>query len=317
MPKSETLQALRVRRMVAELSARRHRTRRKPPKPRFPHGVETRYTAAVIGIQRLLERAVRDIIYPSLANLVVEASLDRPDSALVPTLDQATETITKLIEGVEFRLGRTIDIEELDSLTGRVGEEIADFNAVESERMLQSTLGISATTAEPWAASTLKAFRKENVNLIKSLVGDELTQIENILIRGQRRGLRVEVLREQIQKRFKVSKSKANLLARDQTNKLNGEFTALRQTSIGVEEYIWRNSGDERVRGNPDGLYPNAIPSHWDREGKKYKWSDPPEGGHPGEDYQCRCYAEAVLEPLLEAEESVTAAPLRFERIAS
>ena len=66
-----------------------------------------------------------------------------------------------------------------------------------------------------------------------------------------------------------------------------GNLTELRQTSIGVTDYVWSTSGDERVR-----------PEHAARNGKVYKWSEPPAGGHPGEDIQCRCRAIPVLDDL-------------------
>ena len=45
--------------------------------------------------------------------------------------------------------------------------------------------------------------------------------------------------------------------------------------------YIWRTASDSKVRS-----------THANREGKVYSWSNPPEGGHPGEDFNCRCRAE-------------------------
>ena len=45
--------------------------------------------------------------------------------------------------------------------------------------------------------------------------------------------------------------------------------------------YIWRTQKDDRVRGE-----------HAAREGEIFNWHIPPEGGHPGEDYNCRCWAE-------------------------
>ncbi len=48
-------------------------------------------------------------------------------------------------------------------------------------------------------------------------------------------------------------------------------------------QYIWRTVQDDKVRG-----------SHAAREGKTFLWTNPPEGGHPGEDYNCRCWAETV-----------------------
>ncbi len=45
--------------------------------------------------------------------------------------------------------------------------------------------------------------------------------------------------------------------------------------------YIWRTSGDNKVRA-----------SHAANSGKIFAWDNPPETGHPGEDYNCRCTAE-------------------------
>lgn len=48
--------------------------------------------------------------------------------------------------------------------------------------------------------------------------------------------------------------------------------------------YVWRTRRDGKVRS-----------SHAEREGQVFSWDDPPEGGHPGEDYGCRCTAEPYL----------------------
>jgi hypothetical protein len=45
--------------------------------------------------------------------------------------------------------------------------------------------------------------------------------------------------------------------------------------------YIWRTRGDPQVRR-----------SHMENNGKVFPWDNPPETGHPGEDYNCRCIAE-------------------------
>ena len=48
--------------------------------------------------------------------------------------------------------------------------------------------------------------------------------------------------------------------------------------------YIWRTRRDGKVRS-----------SHAEREGQIHSWGNPPEGGHPGEDFGCRCTAEQYL----------------------
>lgn len=48
-------------------------------------------------------------------------------------------------------------------------------------------------------------------------------------------------------------------------------------------KYIWRTRGDCKVRSE-----------HAERDGKVFEWNNPPDGGHPGEAPNCRCWAEAV-----------------------
>ena len=93
---------------------------------------------------------------------------------------------------------------------------------------------------------------------------------------------------------------RARLIARDQTSKMNVAINMARQTSIGIEEYIWRTAKDRRVVGTPGGLWPegNAMHgNHYKREGKTYRWDNPPHDGHPGWPINCRCYPEPVLDP--------------------
>jgi SPP1 gp7 family putative phage head morphogenesis protein len=114
-------------------------------------------------------------------------------------------------------------------------------------------------------------------------------------------GERVEGLRDKLQERFAVSQSKADLIARDQVLKLNGQVTRERQKASGITEYIWTTARDERVRGNPNGLYPNSSHDHYSLDGTRQRWDAPPQvaddgtTAHPGEDYQCRCVAAPVL----------------------
>jgi SPP1 gp7 family putative phage head morphogenesis protein len=79
--------------------------------------------------------------------------------------------------------------------------------------------------------------------------------------------------------------NRVKFIARDQVAKANAALVQQRQTLLGVDQYIWSTSKDERVRD-----------SHKSKEGKKYSWDSPPaDTGHPGEDYQCRCVAIPIL----------------------
>ncbi len=63
-----------------------------------------------------------------------------------------------------------------------------------------------------------------------------------------------------------------------------------RQREAGVCQYIWGTVGDERVRD-----------SHADNEGQIFSWDNPPEDtGHPGDEDNCRCSADPVVDGLHE-----------------
>lgn len=57
----------------------------------------------------------------------------------------------------------------------------------------------------------------------------------------------------------------------------------MRQRALGVESYVWRTQGDGKVRT-----------AHAARAGLRFRWNDAPEGGHPGQDHNCRCVAVPV-----------------------
>ncbi len=48
--------------------------------------------------------------------------------------------------------------------------------------------------------------------------------------------------------------------------------------------YIWHSIGDNKVRE-----------SHSSNNGLKFEWAKPPETGHPGQEFNCLCWAESIL----------------------
>lgn len=145
-------------------------------------------------------------------------------------------------------------------------------------------------------SNNIEAAVQRNVALIRGLTGDVAKRLEAQLLAALTQGLNNAEIAKIITREFGIGRRRAGLIARDQAASFNGSLNRIRQTAMGVTEYVWSSSLDERVRGNPSGRYPNARPSHWDREGKTFKWSAPPEDGHPGQPINCRCTARAVIE---------------------
>jgi hypothetical protein len=149
----------------------------------------------------------------------------------------------------------------------------------------------------------LDGIRRRNVNLIKTVSQREINRLETIVRANA--DLHVRDLVALIQERINVDESRAELWARDQTLKANAEVTKERHFELGITEYIWTTSGDERVRGDPSGAWPvpkSGGGDHFSLEGRIFKYSEPPivdtrtgRRANPGEDYQCRCTAYPIV----------------------
>ena len=158
--------------------------------------------------------------------------------------------------------------------------------------------------ASPEFAALIEEWQQRNVDLIVRIPANQIAGDGAWISERIREGAHVRELTEDLARRHQIGIRHARVIARDQTNKLSGNVSQAMQAAAGVSRYTWRTVGDERVRGNPTGLYPDALPSHYELDGQVFSWDDPPEvgpymrRGHPGSAIQCRCYAEPILEPL-------------------
>lgn len=64
---------------------------------------------------------------------------------------------------------------------------------------------------------------------------------------------------------------------------LFGFLNRVQQEAMGIDFYVWTTQHDRRVREG-----------HAERDDRIFRWDDPPEGGHPSQDFGCRCYARAL-----------------------
>lgn len=199
-------------------------------------------------------------------------------------------------------------------LIDTVASKVDKHNAGEFDRVI----GINANQLSAPISASIDQFRETNVDLITSIPEDMLDEVSSVIEDAWEAGARVETLSDSILERFDVSESRADLIARDQTLKLNANLAQTRAQSAGLNRYVWSTSGqDERVRGNPTGLYPNpsktgrVTADHYHLDGKIFSYDDPPvvdertgRTANPGEDYQCRCTAAPILDFLDDSDDA-------------
>jgi SPP1 gp7 family putative phage head morphogenesis protein len=267
----------------------------KPTKWLFPRNLEGLYQRLLRAVVKNFQDQVTQNVIPNLERLFQQQQGVTPDAASLIINDSVATNLAQIFSTIALNSTQFLNNANIPNKMGNFANVVAGFNSGQFKRMMRSILGVDIFTAEPWLDESIGNFIHQNVDLIKSLQTQSLSDLQGIVLRGFQQGTRPTDISAQLRARYGVQKRRANLIARDQVGKLNGQLTQLRQKSAGVESYIWRTSLDERVRGDPDGLYPNAVPSHFDREGKEFRWDSPPDGGHPGEDFQCRCTAEPVI----------------------
>lgn len=129
-------------------------------------------------------------------------------------------------------------------------------------------------------AEKLEQLTTANVQLIKSIHSQYLDKIQAAVIQAQVKGTPTKDLAKQIKEIGGVTEKRAKLIARDQSSKINAALTRARHEEMGVTQYIWSTSGDERVRD-----------SHAENDGKIFSYDDPPATGNPGDQINCRCVA--------------------------
>lgn len=236
-------------------------------------------------IRKSYERALEDqvrYLKAQTANLsdILKAGVDR---------QQVARTLSSMAAAAQRRAEATA--------LGMASAFVTDLekqNKLALERSIASAFSVDFASVldGPDIAANLQMAIAENVDLIKSISQQHFAEVGQAVLDNYR-GVPLPgdvSLTQRLQKIGGISKNRAKFIARDQTGKLTADLNQMRQADNGIEEYIWRNAGDNRVVGNPGGLYPkgNRVHgNHWDREGKKFRWDSPPHDGNPGHAPNC------------------------------
>lgn len=143
---------------------------------------------------------------------------------------------------------------------------------------------ITVPLKTPMIDAILERTIHTNAHLKSSLFAQHANDICDILSNGFANGSSAKALTDAIQHATGVDRNRARFWACDQASKFFGEVTREKQISSGIPGYIWRTIGDGHVRDEDAHL-----------NGTYHLWTDPPPGGHPGQKYRCRCWAEPAF----------------------
>lgn len=252
-----------------------------------PVGIELAYARRLRGFVRKLDADIRAGVARDGDALAREANQYRPDDDL--PLSGWAALLNSLFQFLTRRLVDRLSAEG-PAIVQRVSADVDTTNRRQWRAAVRAAYGVDVLREEPWRRPAISGWERENLNLITRMSQDRLTKVEGAISRALSQGTTQRDLARVVSEQLDVGLGRANVIARDQVAKLNSNLTSMRQQDIGVTEYVWQTSRDERVR-----------PSHRAHQGRTYRWDSPPAGtGHPGHDVQCRCIAQAVLPDLAE-----------------
>ena len=276
-------------------------TRKSKVEPEYPQWAESKMRAIENRRLKELQAVVRDSM-PEILAIAADEMDTASESIRKDGYSDMVRRIQNRFRIMRDRLSRRLKTDPLERDVRRCADYTDRRQLQEWQRSVRATLGIDISKdffiGERYE-QMLSRWAEQNVSFITSIESDCFDDMEKIIIDGFTKGRTPAAISNEIQRRFDVTKSKANLLARDQIGTLSADLTRTRQESAGVKEYIWRSSGDERVRA-----------CHRELDGKTFRYDDPPAmwymtkrgkiytGRHcnPGEDYQCRCVAKPVFD---------------------
>lgn len=285
-----------------------HDTLKSKYEPQIPASAEREYVRTVDTYMKILKTELEDQfwklkeVYKTNRDWEVRVN-HRNDSAtdFILSISQIFTTIKNNIIAKTVGFGLRHKLESLAHLNRKL-------TVKEWKKAIKATLGIDIREdyyLGDFYIEQLQKWVDENVRLISSIPENTLEKMKDIVYEGFSNGKTTTRMVKEIQQTYHVGRKKAELIARDQTAKLNGQIQRAQQQDAGITEYIWSTTGDERVRR-----------SHRELNGKKFRWDDPPENSdgrkcHPGQDFQCRCIGRPIFNkstlnlPLEDEEEKV------------
>lgn len=195
-----------------------------------------------------------------------------------------------------------------------------DFKDLKQEKRFKKAL-----KERVWATSRLIRDDTTANEVYRYVIGGLTSKIDGFDSKDLKR------IQKGIDKRVKEDKSFERIME-SQKALLRASMDEIRDEIIGAIAFRWETNVDERVVGNPKGLYPYptdiyAHGDHWEREGKLYFYpnssairrgfintSSPTyrsveslKDGRPAQPYNCRCWSHSVslLSEVYEYDESL------------
>lgn len=258
------------------------------PKPKTVRSV-----AANRGIEARYRKELAALIaemHGSVAYWLTAAYRKRPPAmaALVAADASPAQHIRKTLEGLAKRWQ-----DKFDEMAPKIAEAYLSGMFKATDSAFQAALKEAGWAVDfkmtPAVRDAFEASLAENVGLIKSIPAQYLQKVEGTVMRSYSAGRDLQTMVAELKALYPAAAHRAELIARDQSNKANAVVNRTRQLELGLTDAIWMHSHAGKT----------PRPDHLAANGKQYKIAEGCliSGSYiqPGEEPNCRCTSRAVL----------------------
>lgn len=244
-----------------------------------------------VGIERKYRKA--------LFLLVSEMHVDIQDTLIKEFKAQAKQEKLAM-DGIADWVGHVIDLlgyrweQKLDELAPKIASTFVNRTVVNYETLMQRHLRSAGFTVRfqtsQFQRDALSAVLENNVGLIKSISTQYLERVQVQVWQSVTQGYDLSTLSKNLQEGYGITRRRAELIARDQSNKANATIERAKRLELGITKAIWMHSHAGKV----------PRPSHVAANGKEFdvekgmyldgKWVQ------PGEEINCRCVSRSIIE---------------------
>ena len=267
-------------------------SRRRLPEQRYPLGLELAYVPFLHDTVRGMQGDALAVCAERLPELLERAKPTRRDAAADdlaaaeggPTAPSGWAALLESLLSV-VALRATVRLQLAASAIPKMGRAVDAHSIREWKRLVRAAYGVDVLAGDgAGLRPLLSAWEAQNLDLITRMSADTIARLRGVVVQAVVEGRSLRVVTADVQAAYGVSRTRSELIARDQIGKLTGQMQQHRQQEAGVRQYRWSSVGDRRVR-----------PQHKAQNGKVYSWDKPPPGGHPGQPIRCRCGASPIF----------------------
>ena len=258
---------------------------RRLPRQVPPKMIEVEYAKALAGLLKRLRNAWSSPLrqFPAL---IEQAHAERGDAE---RWDGAASKLRALIATAAEHAQKAVRREDVEALARKFATRTSAYQRLQLARQVRAALGADPVFRDKGLAARTDQFVHENASLVTRIPQRLHGDLEAMVTRAAASARPSPSLADEIEERFGVAERHARLIARDQVSKFYGSLNHARQREIGVDRFVWRTVGDERVREE-----------HAELDGEVFDYDDPPvvegEDALPSEPVCCRCWAEPVFD---------------------